>query len=210
MTCIDCDDCPFVGIKTPPDVHEIHITIAAPNQIQLFRQFCKDNGWKAIILDLATTKLDVMITARFRGEHDDALEFCNDIALTALDAGYQILRRKIETSLTNPEATKAGGDAYFESHLSIVVDNAEQIQLLRNIPIVQELAHVSRNLFKEKVIMVTVRSYDCINLEHIVKVHKIKTAIKNSQFKVNRVINEFCWFDTNVEHDKEWLSGKNS
>lgn len=210
MTCVDCEDCPFVGIKTPPDVHEIHVTVAVPNQVELFRQFCKDNGWKAIVLDLATTKLDVMITARYRGEENGALELCESIVQKSRDAGYNVIRRKIETSLTNPGASVARNEDYFETHLSIYVDSRDQVELLRSIPKVKELAHVSRNMFKENVIMVTIRSYDCINLEHISKVYQLQSAIKDAMFRVNRVINEFCWFDTNVEHDKEWLSGKNS
>lgn len=207
--CMDCDDCPFVGLKTPPDVHEIHVTISAPKQIKLFRQFCEDNGWKAIILDLATTKLDVMITTRYRGEENGALELSEGIVERSRDAGYHVLRRKIETSLTNPGATIAQNEDYFETHLSVKVDNDQQVRMLREIPFVKEVTHVSRNLFKENVIMITTRTYNEINLHHISKVHKLKNAVNQAGFRVNRVINEFCWFDSNQRHDKEWLNVEN-
>ncbi len=216
-----------------PLPYEIHITIERPNDIELFKEICKEIGVKPIIIDLEkngdTVMSDVMTSSIHYGDNKSALEEAERISLDLsvpheyYDSNegdrkkfidYKVLRTKIETVPWHPAAPSMKNDLqmkegnYFESHLRIVITEDRRPLLDK---IANEFgAHLSRNYFKklsenEYIIMMTYRKKEIVSEVFKVKVNVLKDVLESHNFEVDKIEIEFAIYDSNHKHDNRWI-----
>jgi len=205
-----------------PVPYESHIT-ARTNEIERFKGTCAALGVKPIVLDLQnqqgeTVMHDVMTSSTFMGDNPGAYNEMERIAAGLSEAGFEVVRKKIETVPWHPAAPDAPGihegaqempkDCYFETHFGVVCDSVRRDELQR---IAEQLdAHLSRNIFKKLdgdnfKIMLTARSYTGSATAFKGRVQNIEATLKERGFDVDKVIVEFSVYDTRVNHDSSWI-----
>jgi len=106
---------------------------------------------------------------------------------------------------TNPTMPK---DCYFEAHFNIVVDKDEagRLRSLEG----RYGFHLSRNAFKkvsdtEFVMMATKRNYEGTYEQFKKECDWLVEEMEGDGFTVPKTINEFSVYDTNINHDEEWI-----
>lgn len=207
--------------KTP---YEIHVTVAAAQDVGSFRQACRALGVKPIILDLqqhnAGVIKDVMTSSVFFGRNSEAYAELQRIAEGLAAAGFTVVRRKIETVPWHPAAPSRRhanpvmpASCYFECHFSVRLTNSEQQYQLSTLA-AECQCHLSRNVFKRHedgsaTVMLTYRSY--VDLYETVQesVANIKSRLLDAGFALDKDLIEFSLFDSKVSHDAAWLTGRN-
>lgn len=208
--CVGCEDCPFINPNIPPYLHEIHLTVKAPKSLDHFYHACKVLVLKPIVLDLDSVMTDIMATFRVESQDRmDAMRIAEYKAMRLRNAGFKVIRIKIETTLTNPLVYQAT-EGYYESHLQVRVTSREHVDTLRALVKPLGYGHVSKNMFKDDTIMVTIRTYmmECALSKHVAKVREMGHIISEGGFyTAPKTINEFCWYDSNYEHDMRWIDG---
>lgn len=213
--CANCDDCPFDGRNIPADHHEIHVTVRG--EPERFRTVCELHGIKPIVIAYEGQQgqqlTDVMTSQPFRGTNNDALHEALGIRMILRREGFEPIRTKIETTPTNP-VVQTDINGYFEAHvLTHIPIQLEKV--FREIMADHECSksgqkvHVSRNAYRTdgetKKLMVTFRLYgnDLAMFQH--DLEELVQEINGYGFTTNKVISEFCWHDTNRDHDQEWM-----
>ena len=176
-------------------MYEIHITVKAKD-IDKFKEDCKDIGVKPIVLDLQVSE-DVMTSSTCE---DNVMIVASNIVHALKDRGYPIIRIKIETSPDHPDVPtkenrkEIGVARYFETHIEVekTDKNAEIAK--------KHGAHISKNIFKDGKVMVTLRKYKG-NLE------EFDYAADNlmKELGVDKRITEFALWDTKPRHDDLWF-----
>jgi NTP pyrophosphatase (non-canonical NTP hydrolase) len=189
------------------------------NAIEHFKETCEEIGVKPIVLDLENSgksvMKDVMTSHRHMGTNTSAYRDAKKLESLLEDAGFEVVRVKIETVPWHPAApTKPGDkmpeDCYFEAHIGCVITPEEKPLLEHNTK--KFGAHLSRNFFKKIeggkfVNMLTLRESDVTydqfekNLEAI----KARLVEENIEFEFEKVITEFSIYDTKVSHDFKWV-----
>ncbi len=204
--------------KTP---YELHVTVSSVEDVEAFRQACAALEVKPVLLDLQTRSQgvikDCMTSSVFFGRNAEALAQLEAVAWGLSKAGYQVVRKKIETVPWHPAAPSRlhanpvmPKDCYFECHFGVKTqDSPEMMQLLRSLA--ERLdCHLSRNVFKRHedgsvTVMMTYRTYDGLYEDVVDTVKHIATTLKEHGFAVDKEIVEFSLYDTKVTHDAEWL-----
>lgn len=203
-------------IEDKPIPFEIHVTASCSTDITKFKTVCGDIGVKPIVLDLQTNSgvmEDVMTSSVHVGTNRSAYEEVRRISKELMDAGFDVIRQKIETVPWHPAAPKdqhgvMPKSCYFESHLAVVVydqHQERQLSIIAN----HHNAHLSQNRFKtldngSYVMMVTYRSYVAGRKEFERQLKDLKDAL--AVFEVDKEIIEFSIWDTNLTHDAEWIN----
>lgn len=206
-----------------PVPYEFHITVRT-NEIERFKGTCAALGVKPIVLDLQNQQgesvmHDVMTSSTFMGDNPGAYNEMERIAAGLAEAGFEVVRKKIETVPWHPAAPDAidvpedkqemPKDCYFETHFGVVCNDARRDELHG---IARELdAHLSRNIFKKLdgenfKIMLTARSYGGSATAFKARVVSIEERLKGAGFDVDKVIVEFSVYDTRVNHDSSWIT----
>jgi len=220
-----------------PLPYEIHITVELgqeidPNssewmegaleefnwaQLSLFKQTCKELEVKPIILDLEHdgkfVMKDAMTSSKHIGNNASSLQECDRISRGLINAGFIVVRSKIETVPWHPAAPSEDGDVmpndcYFEAHVGCIISPEEKGDLTyiaKNCN-----AHLSRNFFKKLedgkfVNMVTLRKYEGTYDEFIWDLDRMKDVLTENDIIFDKVITEFAIYDTKVSHDFLWL-----
>lgn len=202
---------------TYPIPFEIHVTVQLAHGMEdSFKEVCKWLNVKPIILDLEnkgkSVMQDVMTSSHFFGNNSEAYYECLRVEAGLEKNGFKVVRKKIETVPWHPAAPIANApmpkDCYFEAHIGCIINDSQKERL-------QELAeinnaHLSRNYFKKLenglfVNMLTLRWYDC-NYEKVKHdVQRTKLHLTRNGMEYEKVIVEFCLYDTKVSHDYKWL-----
>jgi NTP pyrophosphatase (non-canonical NTP hydrolase) len=196
---------------------EIHVSVQLVDGMEnSFKEVC---GWlnvKPIILDLENKGLsvmrDVMTSSHYFGTNTGAYNECLKIERVLEKNGFKVVRKKIETVPWHPAApigdAEMPKDCYFEAHIGCIISEEQK-------PRLQELAeinnaHLSRNYFKKLdngmfVNMMTLRWYDG-NYEKVKHdVQRTKLHLTRNGMEYEKVIVEFCLYDTKINHDFLWL-----
>lgn len=200
--------------------YEIHITVSEPDGIDRYRAVCAELGVKPIVLDLQTRDnaiiKDVMTSSVFLGTNKGVHDEMERITAGLLAAGYNVVRKKIETVPWHPAApsiTRPGGEmpqgCYFECHMSVRMEDLESNRVVLKRLADDMNAHLSRNVFKRHEdgsisIMVTYRRYDGTSEEFVEEAGKIQGELVAAGFNTDKLITEFSVYDTNVHHDAMW------
>lgn len=197
--------------------YEIHVTVAHPNNIELYKNDCDDIGVKPIVLDLENSNTvikDVMTSSKYYGDNRTAYLECERISNELKTRGYDVVRKKIETIPWHPAApikfNTMPKNCYFESHIGVLIKTEQDKNLLVEIT-KKHNAHISRNFFKkldtgEYVQMLTLRNYNTIYTSFKEDVQMLIDELKNNSFEYEKEIIEFSIYDTKVSHDFNWLN----
>jgi NTP pyrophosphatase (non-canonical NTP hydrolase) len=200
---------------------EIHVTVQLKEGLEdRFRGICgiinSATPVKPIILELEnkgqSIMQDVMTSSHFFGTNTGAYNECLKIERVLEGQGFKVVRKKIETVPWHPAApvgeAEMPKDCYFEAHIGCII-NEEQRPRLQELAEINN-AHLSRNFFKKLdngmfVNMLTLRWYDC-NYEKVKHdVQRTKLHLTRNGMEYEKVIVEFCLYDTKVSHDFKWL-----
>lgn len=205
--------------------YEIHITVNCENGIDTkkYKFDCNHIGVKPIILalqDQDANKVmdDVMTSSKFYGNNGEAFDDMKRISKELTEAGYTVIREKIEASYWHQKAPfKADGDkimpegCYFECHFNV---ECTQDKLPKLSSIAKSTnCHLSKNAFKSFddgtfTIMMTYRSYEMMYEDFENHLDFIKNNLKWNDFKLEKEIVEFSIYDTRINHDSKWLQAK--
>lgn len=208
---------------TFPVPFEMHITVkCTPDKIQHFKYVCEALKVKSIVLDLTDTIQDVMTSSVIVSDNNGAYNEMKRISSGLIDAGFQVIREKIETVPWHPGAPNhidlCSNKQYFECHLNILV-NAEELAALKQFNIDASLQlHFSKNVNKiinehDFLQMATFRARDgnftnTMFEEHIAAIRKcIEESGILREGAIQKQILEFAIYDTNISHDLQWLNG---
>jgi len=197
--------------------YEFHITVKDVNK-EAFISYCKMINIKPILLELQNSKNNIILHDTMTSHHKlldndyQAREELESVAFLLEDAGFEIVRKKIEADINHPDLKEDfkidNIPNYFETHFNIFINDSEKEKL-------QEIAknnncHFSRNIFKkindEYTIMITYRKYTGTIKEFQNDIHKIENDLKENNFKIEKVIVEYAIYDTKEDWDKEWLN----
>jgi NTP pyrophosphatase (non-canonical NTP hydrolase) len=179
---------------------------------------------------------DVMTSSKFFGDNRGAYEESERIVKELKDMGYKVVRNKIESVPWHPAAPvistgkEIPNGCYFESHIGIIISQEEKEDLNELVDFLNEsicefsgTAKLSRNFFKRSesgkfVNMLTYRSNMVTCKEFESEVRSIEKIIsgKNDwsllsnfkKFDYEKVEIEYAVYDTNVNHDSKWITGK--
>lgn len=196
--------------------YEIHITVGTHStNIPSFIDACGEIGVKPIVLELqltSDTMQDVMTSSKFSGDDDSVLVEVQRIVSGLSDAGFDVVRKKVETVPWHPAApsatTETPRDRYFEAHLAITIQ-PDCIPSLRDV--VAGYAHLSRNAFKRSengtcVVMATVRDYCMGAAAFASHVESVSNMLQSNGFVVDTPIIEYALYDSNTDHDILWVN----
>jgi len=187
--------------------------------IEKFKFDCESIKIKPIVLELEKNNTivmkDVMTSSKHYGDNTTVQKEADRIVNSLKNLNYKIVRVKIETVPWHPAAPKItdkhfkmGEGNYFESHLRILTtkDKKEGIDFIAK----KFNAHLSRNYFKkindeQYIIMMTLRVFDQSAEQFEQSVNNLKNWIIEDGFVVDKVEIEFALYDTNINHDNDWI-----
>ena len=210
MTCTNCNNCMFDGKTLSADMHEIHITVDAKHTEQ-FISVCKQHAIKPIVISYGDSYLDPMTSHKFRGTIDAAHDEITRVVNILLNATPTIptIRIKAETTTNNPVVMLNTG--YYESHLGITVPSSDEHRLRAFVGNISQL-HLSSNAMKStgdiNTIMATYRARNITSVKFTADVEEYRSLLEAANFTVDKQIVEYCWVDTNENHDNAWFSNK--
>jgi NTP pyrophosphatase (non-canonical NTP hydrolase) len=204
-----------------PVPYEFHVTVAAEKtQLEAFKVACKILEVKPILLDLHLKDggvfKDLMTSSTHMGINRTAFEDLKRISTGLKEAGFEVLREKIETIPWHPaapsikhERNEMPPNCYFESHLAVLCTK-ETEAFLKEIAD-NHGARRSRNVFKvypdgSFKVMVTYRKYDGVYEEFVKELDVLQADIENLGYEVEKRIVEFSIYDTKVSHDNAWIT----
>lgn len=202
---------------------EIHITVQPKEGeineefIEHFRKTCEELKVKPISLDLennAGEKIkDVMTSSKCYGDNKTVYEEIERITIGLEYQKFKVVRKKAETVPWHPGAPAKKGDkmpenCYFEAHIGCIISENEKeslSELAKNYN-----AHLSKNAFKKIedgkfVNMITLRDYKCSRNKFDMDVMMLTNSLKTNKIPFEKVITEFCIYDTKISHDYLWL-----
>lgn len=205
---------------------EIHITVSVDEEeeekidlefIERFKKSCEELGVKPISLDLEN-KLgerikDVMTSSKFYGDNRTVYEEVERITVGLQCSKFKVVRKKVETVPWHPGAPskkddKMPNNCYFEAHIGCIISEDEKEKLSELVK--GHNAHLSKNAFKniedgKFVNMVTLRNYNCNSDFFEKEVVFLKCELEKHGFQLEKIITEFCIYDTKISHDYLWL-----
>jgi NTP pyrophosphatase (non-canonical NTP hydrolase) len=202
---------------------EIHITVSDKDGeidekfIEDFKKSCEELNVKPISLDLENKSgeriKDVMTSSKFYGDNRTVYEEIERITLGLEYRNFKVVRKKVETVPWHPGAPTKGNDkmpnnCYFEAHIGCIISADEKDKLSKFAKTYN--AHLSKNAFKniedgKFVNMVTLRNYKCTNEYFENEVSHFRGELVREGFHLEKIITEFCIYDTKISHDYLWL-----
>lgn len=206
---------------------EIHVTVKLPSadSIEPFKNTCARIGVKPIVLDLRDSVQDVMTSSVIMADNLGAYNEMCRISQELKDAGFHVVRDKIETVPWHPAAPTELKDVnpnlYFECHINIVVNEEERKKLVEWNDNFNIGGHFSKNVFKrindtDFVQMLTLRSstitkwnVNCTAtftgyIERILNVLNTELGLRPGAVLKHTI--EYAIYDTNIAHDTAWVS----
>jgi NTP pyrophosphatase (non-canonical NTP hydrolase) len=198
---------------------EIHVTVKNEDT-QRFIDTCKIIDVKPIVLDLqagSETIADMMTSSKFMGNNLSAYHENKRISSALSEAGFTVLREKIETVSWHPAAPNADShvhdmpkDCYFEAHLGLVITDGSDMDALKQFCEHYKL-HLSKNAFKRYengnyTQMATLRMYTGYADDFVKTANRIRNQFVEAGFDVEKLITEFSLYDTRMSHDAQWLN----
>ncbi len=215
-----------------PLPYEMHVTVSAGVEgidLDAFKATCGDLGVKPLLIDMhnragKTVMLDCQTSSVHMGDNRSALTEVRRVTAGLSEAGFHVVREKIETVPWHPaapveadrtygkhgvsSAPKMPPNCYFEAHFNLLCRDADMSEL--RMVVEGQGAHLSRNAFKkvsdtETIMMATLRHYEG-TFEHFKRRCEIVADhFRDRGYEVPKTITEFSIFDTKVSHDSVWL-----
>lgn len=200
--------------------YEIHITVCNAPSGNEFRRICAEINVKPIVLalqDRSNNALrDVMTSSVCIGDLEAAHVEARRIESGLRTYGLSPVRRKIETVPWNPLCELLVGPSnYFEAHVSICVPKYKN-KVSNNAKCMMKEdcerldLHVSSNMFKasdtDAVYMTTLREFGTSYEAFKTRTESAIAELQARQWNVVSHVIEYAVFDSNTQHDDEWMS----
>lgn len=207
------------GPLAAEELYEIHITVKSDGEIEEFKACCAELEVKPLVVQLANGSVpdDVMTSSSIKCAPSELRDECMRILIGLEAMGWRTIRCKVETP---PFHSKVVGlkpeevlpSQYFEAHIPVQVSKCDDVGALRVLSRCFDM-HLSANAFKiedeVRTLMVTYRSSEFTPDAFRYEVDLRVGAIREALYHVKDVpVVEFAIFDSNREHDREWLSSK--
>lgn len=184
------------------------VVITNPEEIAKFKVVSQELGIKPILVETTSGVTDLMTSARMLGTITDANKYLKELSGLLSNAGFSVIREKIETVPWYSDKDCVEDSTYYECHYQIPVDKDTDYEKLASV-CKDNNAHLSQNLFKKLenggVQMVTIRNYSSRS-----EFQKSSTKLLHELSQFSNKINmeqEFVVLDTNLSHDNLWISG---
>ena len=213
--CLACAQVSGCTVATSPhqDHYEIHVTVANA-AVPQFQHACHELGVKPIVLDLQLRSggsvHDVMTSSTFRGTYEAVRMEVDNLAAAFTLRGFDVIRRKIETTPWNPRTPRRGdvpGVGYFEAHLPVLSDETDRPALERMVAMTD--AHLSRNVFKRteqgSVNMVTIRHTNQVYEDFLADLEALVVRLEEAGFPPQKRLVEYAIYDSHQGHDARWI-----
>lgn len=203
------------GDLSVTNIYEIHITVKCTEEgVPRFRETSVALGVKPLVVQLAEGRVmnDVMTSSDIKCTPSELMDECSRLVNGLSAAGWPVVRCKVETTPWHPKALVPEEQMkpyqYFESHIPIRVNSAMNLDPLRKQ--CKEMGlHLSANAFKvhldERTVMSTFRATHLCADEFKATVAQQCSTLKDSGFNLDVPVVEFAIFDSNRDHDNEWL-----
>jgi hypothetical protein len=190
---------------------EIHITVNTQN-IDKFKTDCNSIGVKPIVIDLQDNNensimMDVMTSSKHRCPNYKLIS--SYLKNKLINLNYDIKRVKVEVNPFYYNIKNVTGELYYESHVRVIANNYNKDNL--KVICKNNGYHLSKNVFKKIdddnfYIMSTIR---CYNTDLETFKNKIDNFISEiNGFNYDKIEIECCIYDTNINHDSDWLKKK--
>jgi len=195
--------------------HELHVT-ANPNTTDtgLFQEICGQLGVKAHViyneLPNGETSTDLLTGSEYECTSAESLSELGRIASGLRTAGIEVVREKIETTPWHPLAPKTANDpqkpgTYFESHFTLPdlpTTHGWKLLQWRGTPFYISTTDSKR---EKGLLFATMRDYQSTSMVFCQKIEDIYNALAE-QIEVTQPTVEFAMYDSNPDHDKEWVN----
>ncbi len=195
---------------------ETHITVEF-HQIDRLQQWCAARELQLlhILLDRGATRSQPMLTRRGYGDLDGELKIANELAQALTNAGFGVVRIKLEAAPENQDIPQSDSEArchsperYFEHHLKLRLSPTQDLRELAELAS-QHAAHLSRNalqrhdLFQER--FVTQRCGGVGQSEANHRLNSLVKAIASAGDRPIDIRTEFVVYDSNLALDRGWI-----
>lgn len=196
--------------------YEIHVTVKYPDsdeKVNEFKEYCQQHNSNYILIE-GFCLLDLMTGIKLQSCGPEIpLALMKQISKELTALGFTVVREKLESDTTVPEAASPSYSQYFETHIDVATTPTTLAQL-KKLAAVGKYS-ISRNLVKEQsgdntVYIVTVRYYQTtIEIFNSV-VSVLKSLLTWNGFEISSNTDiEFALYDSNPSHDDNWLSAVN-
>lgn len=195
--------------------HELHVTVAADTtDPSLFQETCNDLGVKAHVIyneiPDGDSTVDYLTGSEINCRSTEAFKELGRIAAGLRSAGLEVAREKIETTPWHPLSPKSSLDqlnpgSYFECHFTLPdLPTIHGFRVLEwgGIPF---LISTTENKRKKGLLFATMRHYISTAGAFCQNVNDIHSALTEQIGSVKLPTVEFALYDSNPNHDKEWV-----
>ncbi|MDD5151762.1 MAG: hypothetical protein PHC28_15005 [Flavobacterium sp.] len=169
---------------------EIHITVDY-QQKDKFVEFCEKSGIKIIDIDMDVMS-DIMTSIKVFCTADEAIQLANIKAIWFAFEGFSIERIKVEAEKSYP-----GDFLYIESHLKFVGKLTNKIE---------KTNLISKNRKNPTYHLITFRENKLFDIFEASIYNKIQELESFGLCLVDKIEIEKVIFDSNPEHDTNWLN----
>ncbi|WP_269929965.1 hypothetical protein [Aminobacter sp. HY435] len=194
---------------------QLHVTVEPkPGSEEAFSELCRELGAKPVFLKnrtLGGVLVTEWLTSSTASLHGSPGALLHHTAFVFAVSGFTVTRMKIEATPWHPEApTKRNGLAilagrYFEAHVKVLgklsTDRYAELVRVANVhgAGVSSREDGTRHYVTLRVTEGVLEDFQWAAMQLAERLHK-------DHFDINpSVSTEFCIFDSNVGHDREWL-----
>ena len=199
---------------------ETHFTIFLHREedAEPLRQWARDHAMKflRIVLDRGVSASQPMLTRYGRGTLAEERKAAEDYCLSLVAAGFSVVRVKIEVASencgvpeTDADATSHSCDRYFEHHIKLLLEPADDAQSLAEIA-EGHAAHLSRNALRvrsdnRREQFLTQRCFRVGRVEAQRRLSLLLDALAPFAHPILEIEAEYVVYDSNLALDAGWI-----
>ncbi len=206
------------SISEPHQRHayEAHVTVAARDRatVARFGETCRALGIKSILIELpeGATPAQPMTATHHRGPFESALAEARSVASRLTEAGFEVVRVKVEALGRAPEAPETDAEAalrpdrYFELHGAVTLAPGDDAATLAAL-VARYGARLSTNALKGDGARryLTQRVYGAGRATAEARFAALLAAVRGAGYSLSRVRREFTVYDSNLALDSGWV-----
>lgn len=196
--------------------HEIHVTVAAETTDPAhFKEASEQLGVKAHVIynefPNGDTIVDYLTGSEIHDSTERAFSEMGRVATGLRESGLNVVREKIETTPWHPDSPKTSLDRlapgqYFECHLTLPdLETIHGFRVLKwgDVPF---LISTTDNKREAGLLFATMRHYIATAGTFCQDVEDIRAALAAQLTTVSMPTVEFAIYDSNPDHDNEWVN----
>ena len=196
--------------------HEIHISIAPPDNPRLFLRVCEELGVRPCVFDNEFANgqhlTDYLTASDYRTTTEAAMTEMRRLGQAFVESGLSVVREKIETSPTNPVSPRRDKDSptphqnsYFETHFDVHEIGRDWLGRLALVQLMgpEEPILLSVNRKKPDEFLATYRVYGTYYEDYMERFVDVRAKLAD-HYDITTADTEFAAYDSNPQHDKAW------